>query len=186
MCMYKLKGLDAALRQESHTYNKFILQESSGRRGPVCRQRLFLCPSTNLIFLRVCRPARLVPGPLGHTCAQSVKWCRVHLDTDFQYRKNSCAKQRLLFYSVMASETVLEYCRAGAAHRPARHTTERHVMGDRDYTQYFGKRMTDEEYEEFCRGLKEDLHRIAQLDDEEQETLEVAKLFARLNGHQID
>ena len=55
-----------------------------------------------------------------------------------------------------------------------------------DYTQYFGKHMTDEEYEELCRGLKEDLHRIAQLDDEEQETLEVAKLFARLNGHQID
>ena len=55
-----------------------------------------------------------------------------------------------------------------------------------DYTQYFGKHMTDEEYEEFCRGLKEDLHRIAQLDDEERETLEVAKLFARLNGHQID
>ena len=55
-----------------------------------------------------------------------------------------------------------------------------------DYTQYFGKHMTDEQYQEFCEGLRKDLHRIAQLDDEEQETLEVAKLFARLNGHKVD
>ena len=55
-----------------------------------------------------------------------------------------------------------------------------------DYTQYFGKQMTDEQYEEFCAGLREDLHRIAQLGDDEQEKIEISKLFARLNGHKFD
>lgn len=55
-----------------------------------------------------------------------------------------------------------------------------------DYTQYFGKQMTEEQYEEFCKGLKEDLHRIAQIEDVEREKVEISKLFARLNGHTFE
>lgn len=52
-----------------------------------------------------------------------------------------------------------------------------------DYAASYGTHMTDEQFEEFKAGLREDLRRIRSLDDEELETVELAKLFARLNGH---
>ena len=52
-----------------------------------------------------------------------------------------------------------------------------------DYAHLYGTHMTEEEYERFCAGLREDLHRIGQMDDPERETVELSKLFARLNGH---
>ena len=55
-----------------------------------------------------------------------------------------------------------------------------------DYAQHYGKRMTEEEFEEFKKGLREDLHRIGEIEDELQAKIEVSKLFARLNGHTFD
>ena len=55
-----------------------------------------------------------------------------------------------------------------------------------DYTQYYGKRMTEEEFEEFQRGLREDLARIGAIEDDTLAKVEVSKLFARLNGHHFD
>ena len=55
-----------------------------------------------------------------------------------------------------------------------------------DYTEHFGKRMTDEEFEEFKRGLREDLKRIGEIEDEQLTKVEISKLFARLNGHKFD
>ena len=55
-----------------------------------------------------------------------------------------------------------------------------------DYTDYFGKRMTDEQFEEFKAGLAADLRRIREIGDDEREAVEVSKLFARLAGHKFD
>ena len=55
-----------------------------------------------------------------------------------------------------------------------------------DYTDYYGTHMTDEQFDEFKAGLKEDLHRIAQIEDEDAAKVELSKLFARLNGHKFD
>ena len=55
-----------------------------------------------------------------------------------------------------------------------------------DYTDYFGKYMTDEQFDEFKQGLKADLDRIREIDDDELATVELAKLFARLNGHKFN
>lgn len=54
-----------------------------------------------------------------------------------------------------------------------------------DYTDLYGKRMTPEQYEEFCQGLREDLHRIGQIKDDERTKIEIYRLFARLNGHKF-
>ena len=55
-----------------------------------------------------------------------------------------------------------------------------------DYTDLYGTHMSDEQFEEFQRGLKEDLSRIRAIEDEDQVKVEISKLFARLNGHKID
>lgn len=55
-----------------------------------------------------------------------------------------------------------------------------------DYTDYYGKYMTDEQFAEFQEGLREDLHRIAQIEDEDKAKVELSKLFARLNGHKFE
>lgn len=61
------------------------------------------------------------------------------------------------------------------------------VMAEQtDYTDYYGTHMTDEQFEEFKAGLAADLHRIRELNDEERETVEITKLFARLAGHKFD
>lgn len=52
-----------------------------------------------------------------------------------------------------------------------------------DYAHLYSKRMTPEQYEEFCKGLREDLHRIGKIEDEEATKVEIYRLFARLNGH---
>lgn len=54
---------------------------------------------------------------------------------------------------------------------------------DHDYAHYYGKVMTDEQFQEFQDGLRADLHRIAQIDDEQVAMVEVSRLFARLGGH---
>lgn len=55
-----------------------------------------------------------------------------------------------------------------------------------DYTDYYGKRMTDEQFEEFKEGLAADLRRIREIGDDEREKVEISKLFARLAGHKFD
>jgi len=54
---------------------------------------------------------------------------------------------------------------------------------DHDYAHYYGKVMSDEQFQEFQDGLRADLHRIAQIDDEQVAMVEVSRLFARLGGH---
>ena len=55
-----------------------------------------------------------------------------------------------------------------------------------DYTALYGTRMTDEQFEQFKEGLREDLHRIAGIEDQGREAVELSKLFARLAGHKFD